>query len=220
MSLENLYKRQTAIFDPSKFATQRVYIIGAGNIGSHSALAIARMGLRSFVLCDFDTIEEHNLASQAYTFADIGALKVATLGNAMRAVNPGALVVEYPQSYQKAHANGAGIQAGDIVIVAVDSLDTRREIAGLIKDIDCFVIDGRMGGGQVEVHTAHARDYGAIIPTQGDTDECSARYISYTALLIAGAIANTAKRYLQKERLAQSFVLHADTWEVLSTFTA
>lgn len=214
--MENTYKRQTAIFNPADHTNARAYIIGLGNIGSHTALALARMGIQNFVLCDFDSVEAHNLASQAYTIADIGKNKCDALAVHMTAVQEGVRVLNIMQSYQRACENGNGVQNGDIVIIAVDSLETRREIATLIKDIDAFVIDGRMGGGQIEVHTIHAKKYASIIPSEASDDECSARYISYTALMIAGAIANTVKRYLQKESVHDFFMLHTDTWQVLS----
>lgn len=213
--MSDTHKRQLDILNPAEYATQRVAIIGLGNIGSHTALALARMGLRRFALYDFDTVEVHNLASQAYTLADIGTVKLDAIESAMRAVNSDVEIVKHPVAYQVASRDGVGIEYGDIVVVAVDSLETRRDIAQAISGIDAHVIDGRMGGGQIEVHTCLASEYADIIPLEADTDACAARYISYTSLIIAGAITNTVKRMLRSQNVHGSFILHCDTWETI-----
>jgi molybdopterin/thiamine biosynthesis adenylyltransferase len=213
--MSDTHKRQLDILNPAEYAEQRVVIIGLGNIGSHAALALARMGVRRFALYDFDTVEVHNLASQAYTLADVGTVKLDAIERTMRAVAEDIEVVKHPVAYQVAHREGSGVIDGDIVVIAVDSLETRRAIADAISCTDARIIDGRMGGGQVEVHTCHASEYAGIIPSEADTDACAARYISYTSLIIAGAITNTTKRMLREQNVPSSLLLHCDTWEIL-----
>ena len=70
--------RHSALYDPIKYADKRVALIGVGTIGSHLALTLARMQV-PFTMYDHDTIEAHNLATQAYTRRDIGRYKVDAL---------------------------------------------------------------------------------------------------------------------------------------------
>lgn len=205
------YKRQTDIFNPGDFTERHVTVIGLGNIGSHSALALARMGIRDFTLVDFDEVEAHNLASQAYAHSDVGMAKTASLRDAILALNPDARVQTMTSAFQEVK-----VERMDIVVCAVDSMDTRYEICALLQDSNPFVIDGRMGGGQIEVHAGYARDWEATLTHDADTDPCSARYISYTSYMIAGAIANTLKRHLLGQRLAKRLLMHVDTWEIIT----
>jgi tRNA A37 threonylcarbamoyladenosine dehydratase len=189
-----------------------VTIIGLGNIGSHTALALARMGIKKFTLVDFDTVEEHNLASQAYTraHAEAGANKTDALLELMQEVAD-VEVSLHTEAYNK------DIPVKDITVIAVDSMDTRHEIASILRKHypHTHVVDGRMGGGQIEVHSADVATWRGTLTTEADTDPCSARYISYTSYIIAGAIANTVKRILSDEEISRSVYLHTNTMEIL-----
>ncbi len=205
------YKRQISIFDPADFTNYTVTIAGLGNIGSNVALALTKMGILNFELYDFDKVEAHNLASQAYNAHHVGADKVFAVAEQMELLNP---AVSY-ESYSDKFSGGARV--GHILISAVDSMEARREICKNIPS-DVFVIDGRMGGGQIEVHSQYAKDWVATLEKDGDDDPCGARFISYTSYVIAGLIANQVKRHLLKQRMAKTILLHMDTMELIATF--
>lgn len=166
------------------------------------------MGLRDFTLYDFDTVEAHNLASQAYSVRDVGKLKITAIAKDMRALNPDVVITKRKKAFR------AGCEHGDIVVCAVDSLAERRIIKEALRG-DPFVVDGRMGGGQVEVWAQKASAWG--IPEAAGDDPCAARYISYTSYIIAGMIANTVKRYLQGESVWGMVLLHTNTMEILQS---
>ncbi len=204
------YMRQVSIFDPYQFRDVTITIAGAGNIGSHAALALARMGLRKFVIYDADTVEAHNLSSQAYCPADVGQLKVDMLAEHMQAVNPLVYVDARAEMYE-------GARCGPLLISAVDNLESRRAMAANVPP-DTFVVDGRMGGGQIELHSQRAADWAATIPETASDDPCGARFISYTSYIMAGLVANQVKRHLLGQRLASQILMHADTLEIFTKF--
>lgn len=202
------YKRQLGMFDPALYAQHTIVIAGLGNIGSHTALALARMGLRKFELYDFDTVEVHNLSSQAYDYNDVGRLKTEATADKMRALNPHAQITVHNERY-------TGQTVGRIVVSAVDSIEIRKEIcAGLPAGV--HVVDGRMGGGQIEVHTQRSEKWGDTLQVVADDDPCGARYISYTSYLIAGLIANNVKRILRNEPVKATILAHADTLQLIT----
>lgn len=205
------YKRQIGLFDPERHADTRIIIAGLGNIGSHTALALARMGIKHFTLYDFDTIEAHNLSSQAYKVDDVGTVKTDALAGMMRALHH-----EIEIETVLAPFTGKEIeQAADFILIsAVDSMEARREIAKNLPQ-GLMVIDGRMGGGQIEVWSQLSQEWGATLTRDGDDDPCGARYISYTSYIIAGLIANQVKRHLEKQKVAPRILMHVDTLELL-----
>jgi sulfur carrier protein ThiS adenylyltransferase len=75
--------RTTEIFQKSV-----VGIAGCGGLGSNAAMALARAGIGTLILADFDVVEESNLNRQHYFRADIGKPKVRALASHLRAVNP------------------------------------------------------------------------------------------------------------------------------------
>lgn len=200
------------MFDPTVHAERHVTVIGVGNIGSHSAHAIARMGINNFMLYDFDDVEEHNLASQAYVVKDNGNKKVLSLASSILEMNENAEIELKYEAFRGTE------EVKDILIIAVDSMAERRKIQTKLMESgqNPFVIDGRMGGGQIEVHAQYAKEWADTFVDNPDSDPCSARYISYTSYMIAGAIANTLKRFLQGERMASRFIMHVDTWDMIT----
>ena len=57
----------------------RVGIAGAGGLGSNCAVALARSGIGTLVICDFDIIEEANLNRQFYFTDQVGMEKTTAL---------------------------------------------------------------------------------------------------------------------------------------------
>lgn len=187
--------RHSELYDPADYADKRVALIGVGTIGSHLALTLARMQI-PFTMYDPDTIEAHNLATQAYTRRDIGRYKVEAIARQCEDIGAEAGTVEaIAETFHRTEA--------DILVSCVDSIEARREIANLILGADrqaganLPIIDGRVGAEQVEVYRyASASAWLVGLPDQADTDPCGARFTAYTANICAGLMANAIKREL------------------------
>jgi len=63
----------------TKLAAVRLTLCGAGALGSHLADNLVRQGFRRLRLIDRDRIEEHNVSTQLFGEADVGAWKVDIL---------------------------------------------------------------------------------------------------------------------------------------------
>lgn len=71
--------RHQEIFDPTHFRRYPITIIGAGATGSRVFMALVELGLTNITVFDFDHVEAHNLANQAYMSRHIDDLKVFAL---------------------------------------------------------------------------------------------------------------------------------------------
>ena len=203
--------RQASIYEPSEHDVT-VAVIGCGNIGSNAALQLARMGVSKFILYDHDSVEAHNLSSQHYDLHHIGKLKVEALAEQIRALHRDASIEVMPLEY-----TGEKL-AAEVLISAVDSLDVRRMIDIGMKGHDYapFVIDGRAGGGQVEVYSQEAAEWGATIPDEGDSDPCGARFIAYASAIVGAMICNQVKRHVLQQPLKARVLFHCDTYQILT----
>ena len=209
--------RHSELYDPADYADKRVALIGVGTIGSHLALTLARMQI-PFTMYDPDTIEEHNLATQAYTRRDIGRYKVEAIAKQCEDIGAEAGMCEaVPAEY------GLEAENFNLVVSCVDSIEARREIARELVEADYTlgasrsVIDGRVGAEQVEVYRYYdAQDWLGALPAQADTDPCGARFTAYTANVCAGLMANNIKRELLGQPVMKRILYDA----VSSTFIA
>lgn len=206
MDIKERYKRQLKMFDPSEIETP-LHIIGVGNIGSNVVLGCAKMGLRDISVYDFDDVEEHNLASQFYGIEDIGKPKTEALKKRIKELV--GIDIKCYDKYEEGGLKG-------IVVFAVDSLDERLRILRTLQPFPDILIDGRMGGGDIEVYTyKDRRDYlNTIRDIEASPIPCGERYISYTSLIMGGLITNQIKRFLNNEKLKRNIIFNTD--EVLS----
>ncbi len=101
----------------SKF---RVGIAGAGGLGSNCAVALARSGIGTLVITDFDIVEELNLNRQYYFVEQIGLLKTVALKQNIARINPAVSVVIHQQKLDKNNIHE--IYSGcNIIVEALDS---------------------------------------------------------------------------------------------------
>jgi len=65
-----------------------VGIAGIGGLGSHVAVALARIGVGKLLIADFDIVEPSNLNRQAFNIEQIGQIKVEALRENIKKINP------------------------------------------------------------------------------------------------------------------------------------
>jgi sulfur carrier protein ThiS adenylyltransferase len=71
-----------------KLRTKVVGIAGCGGLGSNAAVALARVGVGTLIVADFDAIEETNLNRQYYFYDQIGHQKASALKENIRRIDP------------------------------------------------------------------------------------------------------------------------------------
>jgi sulfur carrier protein ThiS adenylyltransferase len=71
-----------------KFKQARVCIAGLGGLGSNIAIMLARSGIGTLKLIDFDRVDTTNLNRQAYRIEHIDMPKTEALGKMIAEINP------------------------------------------------------------------------------------------------------------------------------------
>lgn len=176
---------------------KQINIIGAGSIGSYTALALAKLGFNNIVVADDGIIEEENIAPQFYRPRDIGKLKVDCLKRYIKE-QTGVEIITIPDRIRE--DNFTILKTDEsVLILAVDSMAARKMIT---SNVPCnYLVDSRMA---IEFLTiisvagvfySHSKMYRATLFDDSDAvqEACTNKAISYTSL-IAGAM--VAKRVL------------------------
>lgn len=107
-------------------AQYRVGIAGAGGLGSNCAVALARSGIGTLVISDFDVIEPANLNRQYYFTNQVGMIKSSALKDNIGRINPDITVIAHSQKLDK--HNIPVIFAGCDVIVEAFDLDEMKQM--------------------------------------------------------------------------------------------
>lgn len=72
----------------SKLKKAKVAIAGLGGLGSNIAVSLARIGVGSLFLVDFDVVEPSNLNRQSYCISHLGMHKTQALKEQIEQINP------------------------------------------------------------------------------------------------------------------------------------
>jgi hypothetical protein len=211
------YWRQLDLVTPAELKLP-ITLVGAGGIGSPTALALAKMGCSRLTVYDPDLVEPHNLPNQFYRLEDSARPKVEALRDLIRAFT-GLEIVSIQEAVSRQPLSG-------VVISGVDSMSARQEIwHGSIRyraDVELY-IDARMGAEVCRIYSIrpsdpeHVRAYELTLynDDQASADACTAQAIIYNVLSIAGLIANQVKKYAKGEHLDREVILDLKTLTLL-----
>jgi len=124
------YQRQMSIpgwgeAGQARIKAARVFIAGAGGLGSPVALYLAAAGVGEIMICDSDRIELTNLNRQLlHSDERIGELKAESAARTLRQLNPDIRVVPIPEQLDKTNAERI-INKPDILLDCLDNYETR-----------------------------------------------------------------------------------------------
>lgn len=123
-----------------KLDRARVGIAGLGGLGSAVGIHLARMGVGTLVLADFDAVDVTNLHRQQYFLEHLGMKKTDALAAQIHAINPFITLETHPVKVtaENAHTIFAGC---DIVCEAFDKADQKALLVEtLLEELPGVVI--------------------------------------------------------------------------------
>ncbi len=208
--------RQLDIVNPNELdMLGGVTLIGAGGIGSPTALALTKMGITNLSVYDDDEIDNHNIPNQLYKLNGVGQPKVECLKELCLDFSG----VEITANKKRFDLDGTNLSG--IVISAVDSMESRIEIWNLIKfkPLVTHYIDSRMAAEIAVMYTICPTNLSDIkmyeenlFPDEESVEtRCTEHSIIYNVFGIASFIANQIKRIAKNETYYKEIILDYKT---------
>lgn len=114
-----------------------VGIAGAGGLGSNIAIALARVGVGTLIIADFDLVEPSNLNRQQYFIDQIGLPKVTALKDNLLRINPG---VKVEALHQRVTADNLTSLFAPVDVL-VEAFDAAEQKALLVSNFLSKVAD-------------------------------------------------------------------------------
>ena len=198
---EDLLKRNVKGIS-KKLKKTRVCILGLGGLGSNVAVLLARSGIGSLKLVDFDTVEASNLNRQQYRISHIGIKKTEAMKSIIREINP---FVEVDILDIKVDRENIYSTVGDIEIVveAFDRAETKAMILEeLLTDKNKIVVSasGMAGLGSAnEIVTRKIKDNFYLVGDNYSDYEEYLSIMSTRVMLCAAHQANVVLRLILGE---------------------
>ncbi len=147
-----------------KLLRSKVLLIGAGGLGSPTALYLAAAGVGTLGLMDGDVVDVSNLQRQVlHTTASVGRPKVDSGAETLQALNPDAKIVKLPMRIDVDNVMDI-IKDYDLVVDGSDNFETRY----LVNDA-CYL------AGKTNVHGSIFQFEGmatVFAPNQGPCYRC------------------------------------------------
>jgi molybdopterin/thiamine biosynthesis adenylyltransferase len=147
--LPKRYQRNRKLFsvaDHLRLHRSYVALVGCGGLGGYVAEMLARCGVGHLICIDPDCFVEHNLNRQRLcTISSLGRPKVKVIAEALRDINPSTVVFPHVEAF---HIDRAADLLGpaDIVIDALDSIESRSELAAASRALGRPFVHGAIGG--------------------------------------------------------------------------
>ncbi len=129
-----------------KLKRAKIFIAGAGGLGSPSALYLAAAGAGYLKIVDQDTVELSNLNRQILHFTrDIGKKKIDSASEKLGALNPGIKIEILHEKITEDNAESLA-RGCDGILDAVDSLETRYLLNLTAQKLQIPVFHGAVSG--------------------------------------------------------------------------
>jgi molybdopterin/thiamine biosynthesis adenylyltransferase len=211
------YTRQANILNPETAQNAKVTIFGCGTVGSNVAVEAARLGVGNFVLYDFDDVEAHNIPSQRFTKDDLGSLKVDATAAHVEEVSNDANIVTHNKK-----VDGPVIVGDGIVVLAVDSMDSRSKIYNVLKNQRGIskILDFRMSGNLLQCYSFNPGDdnYEHTLFDDKDAEPapCGGRTVSYTGALSGCIGANYIRKVLNDADVPFTTVIDLEAMDMIA----
>lgn len=190
------HKNSVGIFLPSLWE-KRITIIWVGWVGSITAYFLTQMWCTNIHIVDMDQVEIHNTTSQFYKQSDIGINKVDALKDNLLAFNGVEVSTKHGEYVT------ADIAWSEIVIIAVDNMDVRKQIME-----DCvalwvpYAIEARMSGELFRIYSLKPTvNYDLWLmdwypQSEAAPEICTEKSISYNTWMIWSIITKIASNML------------------------
>lgn len=133
-----------------RLSNYTVGIAGAGGLGSNCAVALARSGIGTLIISDFDIISESNLNRQYYFLEQVGQMKTTCLRENISRINPEVKVLAYQDKLDEYNIPVIFSEC-QVIVEAFDSPEMKQMLIETVqtklKGIPVIVGTGMAGWG-------------------------------------------------------------------------
>lgn len=195
--LDPKYSRQASIV-PQILHDQHVVVIGVGAVGREVVRTLVCNGVPKITIFDFDIVEEHNVSTQGYHYADINRPKVECTAEEALRLNPNVEIIAVNDRWRP----NKNMQF-DAAFFCVDSLSMRGKLFNYFAEAVGFIGDSRIGGEQIRLLSvsddASKMHYPTTITADATaaTEGCHIPMVKHSANIAASMLVQQYIAYLK-----------------------
>ncbi|AKB12566.1 adenylyltransferase and sulfurtransferase [Methanosarcina thermophila] len=150
------YVRQIMLFGEEgqkKLRKAKIFVAGAGGLGSPISTYLAIAGIGKIILADFDSVELSNLNRQfLHHEKDVGREKIKSAEEKLLSLNPEIKIETIRERITEENADSV-VPSCDLIIDALDNFDTRHVLNRLAVERNIPLVHGAVSGYRGQVTT-------------------------------------------------------------------
>lgn len=133
--------------DLENIINSKVAVIGCGGVGGFVIEALARCGVGTLAIVDYDTIDITNINRQIIALEDtVGNYKVDEFEKRIHKINPNCKVIKFREKFDKSTVDFFNLKDYNYVIDAIDLISAKLDLAEYCYKNDIKLISS-MGAG-------------------------------------------------------------------------
>jgi sulfur carrier protein ThiS adenylyltransferase len=194
--------RGIGFFNPDKQKFRKVYVYGAGSVGSHIVYLLAKIGAKGITVIDFDKVEEPNIGNQFYKINQIGMKKVEAIKQNIKEFTGINISI---QDRKLVGDDNLDVGADTIHIMTFDNIKARKIVFEQLKGFLVTMIDARAGGQAYEVYEVNMADEEQCIKYEQSLEgkfsdaECGLQTVAYNVASLAAEVVSQFKKINNNE---------------------
>ncbi len=205
--------------DQEKLSKSKVVILGVGGLGGYAVEMLARIGIGTLILVDFDKIDTTNLNRQIIaTESNIGAFKVEEMRKRVNAINSEVEVIAINKKITSTNIHEI-VEGVDIVVDGLDDSLLKKIVESSCSKLGIPMIHGAINGFIGQVAVIMPGDF-ILEKIYGDKKiESNLGNLSFIPPLIASIqVGEVIKYLLKKGEIMKREILYIDLEN--NTFTS
>ena len=134
-----------------KLENSSVIIFGVGGVGGHAVEALARSGLGTIAIVDYDKVDVTNINRQLVaTHSSVGKSKVQVLNERLLDINPDLNIEAIEKFYLSENENEFDLAKYDYIVDAIDNMSAKISLICKANELNKPIISAMGAGNKLD----------------------------------------------------------------------
>lgn len=151
---ESLYHRNKLLWGEEaqqNLRSKHVIVFGLGGVGGYSVEALARSGVGTLSLVDFDRVMPSNFNRQLLaTTENLNQLKTEAMKNRILSIAPDCIIYDYPVFYDSSLNENLFKNQPDFVVDAIDSIQSKLDLIEYCLNNNIKIVSSMGAGNRLD----------------------------------------------------------------------
>lgn len=147
------FDREKLLINKSQFNkinNSKIAVFGIGGVGGYVCEMLARAGVKTLLLCDFDKVDETNINRQIIAYENsVGNFKVDEMEKRLKSINSSIEIIKVVDAVSENNIDKFNLSTFDYVVDAIDDIPNKLVLIEHCKQNNINIISSMGAGNKV-----------------------------------------------------------------------